>query len=130
MLSHAPAPVVEALPFNAKKAIPITETGIQSNLAGQTHYVSFDLQFEVMPGALKSAGGKATASSSTSGTGSAELDAKIRNELIALARSTSYGQLTSSGGLTAFKAQVTEVLDSIFGPGAVGDVYFSNLLTQ
>ncbi|NMP23076.1 flagellar basal body-associated FliL family protein [Sulfobacillus harzensis] len=130
MLSHTPPPVIESVPFNPQTAVPITETGIQSNLAGNTHYVSFDLEFEVMPAALKSAGGTATASSGSTGTGSALLDAKIRNQLIALARSTPYSEFTSSGGITVFKDQVSTILQSIFGPGSVSDVYFSNLLTQ
>ncbi len=130
MLSHTPAPVIESVPFSSKKAVPVTETGIQSNLASNSHYVSFDLEFEVMPEALKSAGGTATASSGSSGTGSALLDAKIRNQLIALARSTPYTEFTSSGGITVFKDQVSEILQSIFGPGSVSNIYFSNLLTQ
>lgn len=130
LLSRTPAPVIESVPFSAKTAIAVTETGIQSNLAGNSHYVSFDLEFEVMPAALKAAGGMATAASGSSGTGSAVLDAKIRNQLIALARSTPYTEFTSSGGITVFKDQVSRVLQSIFGPGSVSDIYFSKLLTQ
>ncbi len=130
MLSHTPPPVIEAVPFSSKTAVAITETSIQSNLAGNSHYVSFDLEFEVMPAALTAAGGSATAASGGSGTGSAELDAKIRNQLIALARSTPYSELVSSGGMTVFKDQVSAILQSIFGPDSVSDIYFSNLLTQ
>lgn len=130
LLSHTPAPVIEAVPFSAKTAITVTETGIQSNLANNSHYISFDLNFQVMPAALTAQGGTAAGASGGSGTGSAELDAKIRNELIALARSTPYSEFTSSGGLTVFKSQVSDILQSIFGPGSVSGIYFSNLLTQ
>ena len=131
MLSKTPAPVIQSVPFDAKTAVSVSETSIQSNLAGNNHYVSFDLEFSVMPAALTSAGGSATAGSSGgSGTGSAQLDAEIRNQLIALARSTPYSLFSTSGGLTVFKAEVSEVLQSIFGPGSIGNVYFSNLLTQ
>lgn len=130
MLSHTPPPVIASVPFNSKTAVSVTETGIQSNLAGNSHYVSFDLEFQVAGPALKSAGGTAAASSGSSGTGSAALDAQIRNQLIALARSTSYTEFSSSGGLTVFKSQVSDVLQSIFGPGTVKNIYFSNLLTQ
>lgn len=130
LLSHTPAPVIEAVAFNAKKAVTVTESGIQSNLAGNSHYVSFDLTFEVMPVALTAAGGSTAGASGGTGTGSPELDAKIRNQLIALARSTPYTEFSSSGGLTVFKAQVQNVLQSVFGPSSVEDIYFSNLLTQ
>lgn len=131
MLSKAPSPVIESAPFSAKTAISITETGIESNLSQSQHYISFDLEFEVTPAALTSAGGNAAAATGGSGgTGSTKLDAEIRNQLIALARSTPYSQFSSSGGLTVFKADVSEILQSIFGPGTVQDVYFSNLLTQ
>ena len=130
MLSHAPPPVVESAPFNPKTAVSVSETGIQSNLAQTNHYINFDLEFEVSGSALTSAGGSATAATGGSGTGSAQLDAQIRNQLIALARSTPYSEFTTSGGLTVFKDQVSEILQSIFGPGTVQNVYFSNLLTQ
>ena len=130
LLSQKPAPVIEAVPFNPKTAVPVTETSIQSNLAGNTHYVSFDLEFQVMPAALTSAGGSVTGAAGGTGTGSSVLDARIRNQLIALARSTSYAELTGSGGLTVFKAEVSTMLQSIFGPGTVSNIYFSNLLTQ
>lgn len=131
LLSHTPAPVVEAAPFNAKTAVAITETGIESNLAQTQHYISFDLEFEVTPEALTTAGGSPTAAAGGSGgTGSTRLDAEIRNQLIALARSTPYAQFSNSGGITVFRDQVSEILQSIFGPGTVQDVYFSNLLTQ
>ncbi len=130
MLSHTPPPVIESAPFDPKTAVSITETGIQSNLAGNSHYVSFDLEFQVTPAALKAAGGVSSSASGGSGTGSSALDAQIRNQLIALARSTPYSVFLSSGGLTLFKDQVSEVLQSIFGPGTVKNIYFSNLLTQ
>ncbi|PSR23367.1 MAG: flagellar basal body protein FliL [Sulfobacillus acidophilus] len=130
MLSHTPAPVVLSAPFNPKTAVSVTESGIESNLAQTDHYISFDLEFQVSPAALTSAGGSASGAAGGSGTGSATLDAQIRNELIALARSTSYAALTSSGGLTVFKAEVSEILQSIFGPGQVQNIYFSDLLTQ
>ncbi len=131
LLSHSPAPVVEAAPFNSKTAVSVTETGIQSNLAQAQHYISFDLEFEVTPAALTAAGGSVTAAAGgAGGTGSPKLDADIRNQLIALARSTSYAEFTNSGGLTVFRDQVSTILESIFGPGTIRDVYFSNLLTQ
>lgn len=130
MLSKTPAPVVEAIPYNAAKAVQITETNIESNLSNPSHYIRFDLQFAVAPQALKSAGGNATAAAGGTGTGSPGLDAKIRNAMINLARSSSYSQLTASGGISTFKLQVKEVLESIFGPGTVGQVYFPNLITQ
>lgn len=130
LLSKTPPPVVEAAPFNAKTAVSITESGIESNLAQTTHYISFDLEFQVAGPALTAAGGSASAAAGSGGTGSAPLDAEIRNQLIALARSTPYAEFSNSGGLTVFKDQVSEVLQSIFGPGTVQNVYFSNLLTQ
>jgi flagellar basal body-associated protein FliL len=130
LLSHTPPPIVEAVPFNPKTAVSVTESDIQSNLAGIGHYVSFDLEFQVMPQALTAAGGSVAGAAGGSGTGSPVLDAKIRNQLIALARSTTYGELTSSGGLTVFKDEVSEILQSIFGPDTVGNIYFSDLLTQ
>lgn len=130
LLSKTPAPVVESIPYNAAKAVPITETNIESNLSNPSHYIRFDLQFSVAPEALTSAGGSATAAAGGTGTGSAALDAKIRNAMINLARSSAYSQLIASGGISTFKLQVKEVLESIFGPGTVGHVYFSNLITQ
>ncbi len=130
LLSKTPAPVVESIPYNAAKAVPITETNIESNLANSSHYIRFDLQFSVAPPALISAGGSATAAAGGTGTGSAALDAKIRNAMINLARSTTYGQLTTSGGVSTFKLLVKEVLQSIFGPGTIGPIYFPNLITQ
>ncbi len=130
LLSKAPAPVVESIPYNAAKAVPITETNIESNLSNPSHYIRFDLQFSVEPQALTSAGGNATAAAGGTGTGSSRLDAKIRNALINLARSSSYSQITTSGGVSTFKLQVKEVLESIFGPGTIGQVYFPNLITQ
>ncbi|MCY0865282.1 MAG: flagellar basal body-associated FliL family protein [Sulfobacillus sp.] len=132
LLSHQPAPVVEALPYNPSQAVSVTETGIESNLSGNVHYVNFDVEFQVMPQALTGAGGTASGSGSSGsgGTGSPVLDARIRNALIALARSTTYQQLTSSGGMTVFKAEVSTVLQSIFGPGTIGNIYFPSFLTQ
>ena len=130
MLSHTPPPVIQSAPFDPKTAVSITETGIQSNLAQSSHYVSFDLEFQVSPAALASAGGSAASASGGTGTGSPSLDAEIRNQLIALARSTNYSEFSTSGGLTVFKAQVSDILQSIFGPGSVQNIYFSNLLTQ
>lgn len=129
LLSHAPRPVVESAPFNSAKAISITESGIQSNLSGSNHYVRFDVEFLVSPPALIAQGGSAQGASG-GGTGSPALDARIRNALINLARSTSYSQLNSSGGTATFRLQVDEVLQSVFGPGTIGRVYFPSLLTQ
>jgi flagellar FliL protein len=130
LLSKTPAPVVVSAPFNAKTAVSVTETGIQSNLAQTSHYINFDLEFQVSGPALTTAGGSAAAAAGGTGTGSTSLDAEIRNKLIALARSTPYSEFTSSGGLTVFKSQVSDILQSIFGPGTVQNIYFSNLLTQ
>ncbi len=130
LLSKTPPPVVQSVPFDAKTAVSVSETGIQSNLSGNNHYVSFDLEFSVMPAALTSAGGTVAGAAGGSGTGSAQLDAEIRNQLIALARATPYSLFSTSGGLTVFKAEVSEILQSIFGPGSIGKIYFSNLLTQ
>ncbi len=130
MLSKAPAPVVESLPYNPQTAVPITESDIESNLSNVNHYINFTLEFSVAPQALTTAGGSATAAAGGTGTGSTTLDAKIRNAMINLARSSSYGQLTSTGGLSTFKEQVTEVLEAIFGPGTIGQVYFPSLMTQ
>lgn len=130
LLSKAPAPVVESLPFNPKTAVSVTESDIESNLSVPNHYISFELEFSVAPQALQAQGGSATAASGGTGTGSANLDAKIRNAMINLARSTSYGQLTSSGGLATFKAEIKEILEGIFGPGTIGQVYFPSLMTQ
>ena len=101
LLSKTPAPVVESLPFNQKTAVSVTEAEIESNLSFPNHYISFEIEFSVTPQALMAQGGIATAASGGTGTGSANLDAKIRNAMINLARSTSYAQLTSSGGLPA-----------------------------
>lgn len=130
MLSHTPPPVILSAPFDAKTAVSVTETGIQSNLAQTNHYISFDLDFQVSPAALTSAGGSAASASGGTGTGSSALDAEIRNQLIALARSTPYSEFANSGGLSVFRDQVSEILQSIFGPGTVQKIYFSNLLTQ
>ncbi len=131
LLSHAPAPVIESAPFNPKTAVSVTESSVESNLAGGQHYINFNVTFEVTPAALTALGGSATAAASGSGgTGSPQLDAEVRNQLIALCRATPYSLFSSSGGLTVFKDEVTEILESIFGPGTVRNVYFSNLLTQ
>ena len=131
LLSHKPAPIVEAAPFNRLTAVPVTYTGLPSTLSGGQHYLSYSLTFSVMPEALAAQGATAPASGSgTSGTGDPELDAKVENGLVSLARSTSYQQLTSAGGEDTFKAEVSLVLQSIFGPGTVGDIYFPSFMTQ
>ncbi|MCY0881902.1 MAG: flagellar basal body-associated FliL family protein [Firmicutes bacterium] len=133
LLSHTPAPVIQAVPYNSQKAVPIAESNVESNLSSSGHYVRFDLEFSVMPQALTAAGVPASSSSSGSGSGTtlpAALNAKVLNALTNLARSTSYQQLESSGGVATFKAETTEVLESIFGPNSVGNVYFSTFLTQ
>lgn len=130
LLSHTPKPVVEALPYNPLTAIPVTESGIQSNLGSSGHYVSFNLEFDVALPALTAQGGTKAGADGGTGTGSTVLDAKIRNDLINLARSTPYHEFTTSGGLSTFKVQVKTVLESVFGPGTVGPVYFSSLMTQ
>jgi flagellar basal body-associated protein FliL len=131
LLSHKPAPIVEAVPYNPLKAVPVSYTGIESDLDGGQHYVDFSLTFSVMPQALTTQGGAAQSSSSgTSGTGNALLDAKVENDLLNLARSTTYQQLSSPGGVDTFKAQVSVVLQSIFGPDTIGDVYFPSFLIQ
>ncbi|WP_053960255.1 flagellar basal body-associated FliL family protein [Sulfobacillus thermosulfidooxidans] len=130
LLSHSPKPVVASLPYNPLTAISVTETGIESNLGSSGHYVSFNVEFNVTKQALTAQGGSPTAATGGTGTGSPELDAKIRNDLITLARSTSYQEFTQSGGISTFKNQVREVLESIFGPGTIGPIYFSSLMTQ
>jgi len=84
--------------------------------------------FSLSSGSDRSGGSAQGASGG--GTGSPALDARIRNALINLARSTSYSQLNSSGGTATFRLQVDEVLQSVFGPGTIGRVYFPSLLTQ
>ncbi|MCL4318977.1 MAG: flagellar basal body-associated FliL family protein [Firmicutes bacterium] len=130
LLSHKPSPIVASLPYNPSQAIGVTETGIESNLSTSGHYVRFDLEFSVTKEALRAQGGSATQAQGGAGTGSPELDAKIRNDLISLARSLPYGEFSSSGGLSTFKTQVKGVLESIFGPGTIGPIYFSSLMTQ
>jgi flagellar basal body-associated protein FliL len=118
-------------PFDAKTAVLVTEPKIESNLADQGHYISFALSFQVSPTAFTAAGGSASAAgASGSGTGSALLDAEIQNDVINVLRSTSYASLSTSGGLAALKSEISTVLQSIFGPGAIGAIYFSNLVTQ
>ncbi len=131
LLSHKPAPIVEALAFNALKAVPVSYTGLESDLAGGKNYLSYSLTFSIMRQALTAQGGTpSSGSSTTSGTGNPVLDAKVENALLNLARSTSYQELSASGGEETFKAQVSLVLQSIFGPGTIGDVYFPTFLTQ
>lgn len=130
LLSKRPAPVVESLPVNPLTAISVTEANIESNLAGSSHYVRFDVEFLVAPQALKAQGGNSQGGGSSGGTGSAALDARIRNALIDLARATTYSELTNSGGLSTFRLRVSEVLQSIFGPGTVAHIYFPTLVTQ
>lgn len=133
LLSHQPAPIVEAEPFSSTKAVPVSYTGLQANLNGGGHYLSYSLTFSVMPQALTALGGVASSgsgSSSSSGTGNTSLDAKIENDLISLAHSTSYAQLTAPGGEATFKAQVSVVLQSIFGPGTIGPIYFPSFMYQ
>lgn len=130
LLSHNPRPVVASVPYNPATAIGVTQTGIESNLATSGHYIRFDVEFSVTKAALLAQGGSTAAAQGNTGTGSAQLDAKIRNSLINLARSTPYQELTQSGGLSTFKTQVKGVLESIFGPGTIGPVYFSSLMTQ
>lgn len=120
---------VQARSFHVSQAVSVTESGVESNLSDGNHYVRMDVEFLVMPQALSAQGGKASGSGS-GGTGSAVLDARIRNALIDLCRSTSYTSLTSSGGLSRFKANVLGQLEVIFGPGTVGHVYFPSILTQ
>ncbi|AUW94961.1 MAG: flagellar basal body protein FliL [Sulfobacillus thermosulfidooxidans] len=130
LLSHAPKPVVEALPYNPLTAVSVTESGIESNLGSSGHYVSFNVEFDVALAALTSQGGSKAGAEGGSGTGSPVLDARIRNDLINLARSTPYHEFTASGGLSTFKTQVRTVLESIFGPNTIGPIYFSSLMTQ
>ncbi|MCY0885393.1 MAG: flagellar basal body-associated FliL family protein [Firmicutes bacterium] len=136
LLTSRPAPAVTAA-FNPAQAVGVTEGDIESNLRQNGHYIRFTVSFAVMPQALKAAEAAAgqtdPASSSgggSGGTGSAALDARIRNALIDLCLSTSYNALQSPGGLSAFKAAVKVQLEAIFGPGQVGAVYFPTLLTQ
>lgn len=123
---------LDPTPFDAKTAILVTEQKIESNLADQGHYISFSLSFQVSPTAFTAQGGNATAASSSGngGTGSALLDAEIQNDVINVLRSTSYASLATSGGLDALKSEISTVLQSIFGPGTIGSIYFSNLVTQ
>ncbi len=130
LLSHKPRPIVASLPYNPSQAVGVTETGIESNLATSGHYVRFDLEFSVTKEALNAQGGSSAGAQGGTGTGSPQLDAKIRNDLINLVRSIPYGEFTSSGGLSTFKTQVKGVLESIFGPGTIGPIYFSSLMTQ
>jgi flagellar FliL protein len=130
LLSHAPKPVIEALPYNPETAVSVTESAIESNLGSSGHYLSFNLEFDVTPAGLRSQGGTTAGAAGGSGTGSPVLDAKIRNDLINLARSMPYNEFTSSGGLSTFKIQVKTVLEGVFGPGSIGPIYFSSLMTQ
>lgn len=115
-------------PFNAATAAVVTEGPIESNLAGAGHYASVTLSFQVSASALATAGGNAAASSG--GTGSPLLDGRIDNLVTDILRQTTYSQLQQSGGVSALKASISEVLQSVFGPGTIGAVYFSKLVTQ
>lgn len=117
-------------PFNAATAVSVVESSIQSNLAGGSHYVRFSVQFTVAPAALVAAGGTVAGAKGGAGTGSALLDAKIQQDLVELARSTSYTAVTSAGGMSTFRRLVQLVLESVFGNGTIGQVYFPSFLTQ
>lgn len=116
-------------PFNAAKAILVTESGLQSNLASPGHYIRMDLSFQVSPTAYQAQGGT-TAGGASGGTGSPLLDARIQNMVLDILRSYSFQAVSTSGGLSALKVQISTGLQSIFGPGTIGHVYFSNLVTQ
>jgi flagellar FliL protein len=117
-------------PFNAATAAVVTEGPIESNLAGAGHYASLTLSFQVSASALATAGGSAAASSGSTGTGSPLLDGRIDNLVTDILRQTTYSQLQQSGGVSALKASISTVLQSVFGPGTIGSVYFSKLVTQ
>ncbi|MBX5467174.1 MAG: flagellar basal body-associated FliL family protein [Firmicutes bacterium] len=129
-LKPGTTPTATAPAFNPKQAVAIQFDSVQSNLADSGHYINFSLSFSVMPTVLTAQGGVASAAAGSGGTGNAALDARIRNALLNLARSTSYQQLLSSGGVSTFKREVSLVLQSIFGPGTVHDIYFSQFLVQ
>lgn len=116
-------------PFDAKTADVITEGPIQSNLADAGHYVSLSFSFQVSPSAFAAAGGSGAGGGST-GTGSTLLDARIQNLVTDILRSTSYTSLEQSGGTSVLKARLSAALQSIFGPGTIGAIYFTNLVTQ
>lgn len=131
LLSKRPAPIVVAAPYNPAKAVPVSFSSLQSNLAGGGHYINFSITFSVMPAALSTLGGKPSAGGSgTSGTGNPDLDARIQNALLNLARSTSYATLNAPGGMSTFKSEASLVLQSIFGPDTIGHIYFPTFLTQ
>ncbi len=117
-------------PFHAATAAVVTEGPIESNLAGAGHYVSLTLSFQVSASALAAAGGSAAAGGGSTGTGSALLDGRIDNLVTDVLRQTTYSQLQGSGGVSTLKARISEVLQSVFGPGTIGAVYFSKLVTQ
>lgn len=123
-------PPASTVAYSAQTGVTVTESGIESNLADVNHYIRFDIEFAVSPQALTAAGGTVAGAQGGSGTGSAILDARIRNALVDVCRSTSYGAVSTSGGLSTFKADVSEVLQSIFGPGSIGPIYFSSVITQ
>lgn len=120
-----PPPISQT--FSAKAAAPIAFTSVQSNLAASGHYINFSVTFSVMKANLVARGGLA---GSSSGTGNADLDAQIQNALLNLARSTSYQELTQTGGESVFKQGVSVALQSIFGPGSIGNIYFPTFLLQ
>ena len=122
---------LQPTPFNPKTAVVVTESNLQSDLADPGHYIDLTLSFQVSEAAFVAAGGNpAAAQSGSGGTGSPLLDAKIDNAVIDVLRSTSYGALSSSGGLAVLKMDISTALQSLFGPGTIGGVYFSNLVTQ
>lgn len=116
-------------PFNAADATVVTEGPIESNLGSAGHYVSLSLSFQVSTSALTAAGGLPGDSGST-GTGSPLLDARIDNLVTDILRATSYGTLAQSGGVSVLKASISTALQSVFGPGTIGAVYFNSLVTQ
>ncbi len=119
-----------AAAFNPRTAVTVTESSVQSNLAGGTHYVRFTVQFTVSPQALVAAGGTVAGAKGGAGTGSAQLDGEIQQDLVELARATSYTAVTSAGSMSTFRRMVKVVLESVFGNGTIGQVYFPSFLTQ
>jgi flagellar basal body-associated protein FliL len=120
---------VTPAPFNAADATVVTVGPIESNLASAGHYVSLSLSFQVSTRAFIAAGGSAGGAGST-GTGSPLLDARIDNLVTDILRATSYGALEQSGGVSVLKASISTALQSVFGPGTIGAVYFNSLVTQ
>lgn len=124
---HAVArPTLTVETFSANHAVPLSITSVQSNLAGGKHYINFSVAFSVMRQNFQAVNGKAGAKA----TLSPELTARLRNALLNLSRSTSFSQLTQGGGEAVFKQGVSVALQSVFGPGSVGKIYFPNFLLQ